>query len=260
MDIIKRRFLNPNTGVMEYYSMEVYTVAEAHELGIEPKTRLIDLEEGDWMQSEDGYVCQAIRVKTMKEKARNIYRKKIDLAWGRYWSTSAGKVTYEDRRNLKKRFQQPNPFGPGAGMTSRRLRSKGGSDMVKMYARYYYDKGWVTEDQIAAIGQACFPKEKIPAATVKTVLRHPQCKEMIKDELRQLMENEGVTPAFVINKHKEIIQSSMEHGRFEVAEKANTRLMDMLDMNPDKATQPMIGGVTFTHVLKEVEEAKVLTP
>ena len=121
--------------------------------------------------------------------------------------------------------------------------------------------GVLTAEQMDKLGKLYRPDQKNPRATFKRLLKHEKVKSMVKEELARIMSDNGLTPDSIIKTHMTIVQNALDSGQLSVAEKANAKFMDMLDMKPDKTTTQLEAEVSWGHLLDEPDEAEyVITP
>lgn len=254
MDYIRRNITDWK-GVKKQRSMPVYTKAEAEEEGVEFVPFREATEPGTWVLSDDGYVAQVMRANGPYPKQPE-HRRELILPYCRVWNT-AKELHYEAFRESgvycwhSPRRHYMYEFGRTAFKKA-----------IERYAYYYItQKGRLTQEQLDECGQLYRPKDKIPRASFMRLLKHDRAKKMVKEELRSLMEEHGITPAGVIAQQQEIIDQAKENGQLAVAEKANAKFIEMLDLMPDKVTvtEKVEGGVSFEHLLASSERQKQLS-
>lgn len=214
---------------------------------------------GDWVISDDEYIAEVIRIngpydtKSGKEWC-------LVLPYCRKWvrRSKAGKLIARDFLDTGNYTSS----SPNKTWIDQELKMSRAKRVVETYARLLMQSGGVlSTEQYEMLGSLYRPDQKIPAASVKRLLKQEKTKSMVKEELVKIMSDNGLTPDAVIKTHQKIIHDAMDNGQLSVAEKANARFMDMLDMKPDKTTTHLEAEVSWGHLLDEPDEAEyVLTP
>lgn len=150
---------------------EIYTKEEADAKGIK-YVYWKDAKEGDWCLSDDGYVGQ---VRMIREYDRGIkYRTSMGIGWVSKSKNKGGKLEYTNQT-------------PRDVRESRTFRVR---NAVKLYAMMLMYGGEIDWERIA---KALAKRNPIPKATVKRTFRGEAIQRMISEELRKLMEAEGMT-------------------------------------------------------------------
>jgi len=131
---------------------------------------------------------------------------------------------------------------------------------MKRYAYLYLtQQGVLSEDQLNEIGKEYRPKDPIPRASFLRMMKTHEAKSMLKSELKALMSEHGITPERVIHQHQEIITEARNSGQLAVAEKANSRFIEMLDLMPDKkvVSETQRLDISWDHLTLPSNEAPV---
>lgn len=215
--------------------------------------------EGTWVSSTDGYVAQVI---------------KVNGPYSRGWSSAYSVVLPYCRKWVRKGRPVKLLAAPfisggkyytsasGKGWIDQEVSKERTKRAVSAYATLMIESGGVlTAKQMDTLGRLYRPDQKNPRATFKRLLKHEKIKSMVKEELARIMSDNGLTPDSIIKTHMTIVQNALDSGQLSVAEKANAKFMDMLDMKPDKTNTQIEATVTWDHLLDEPDETEyVLTP
>lgn len=252
------RFIKESDGTKERKKWPVYTAEEATEKGIVFSPVRQDMKAGEYVLSDDGFVAEIVRVNGPYKNSKVGTKHEYILPYCRRFS----KGTSKDLNFLD--FWDVGVFCWHAPKrtSSYEVRRPNFKKAMKRFAFLYItQKGIISEEQIVEVGKVYRPDDPLPGASFKRMLKTTEAKSMLNSELKGLMEEHGVSPGIVIKQHQRIIDLAIRDGQFSVAEKANGRFMDMLDLMPNKktVTQSVQGTIGWGHLLDEEEPQKVLT-
>lgn len=241
-------------GVFGKREYVIYTEAEARELGLEVKHwRGAIAQVGDWIASDDGYVAQVVRVNgPYKWRGRDKYE--LVLPYGKTWTIGTGRrLEYEAYRAAGTYcWHAPNRW------IANELKRSAFQRAVKLYAQLLVRGGGiVTDDELMRVGMVYKPHDRRPDWSIQRILKTHEGKTVVKKELAALMAEQGVTAGHVIRQHQDIVRRALDEGQLAVAEKANARFIEMLDLMPDKQAPglSLTERVTFGHLEAHEEDA-----
>ncbi len=247
------RNITDSLGVKERRKWPVYTRVEADEQGLSYSGVRPDMKAGEYILSDDGFVAVIVRVNGPYAKGRREYI----LPYCRRWSLgTTQKLNFLD-------FLKAGVFCWHAPKRTSQYEVQKTSfkKAMKRYAFFYItQQGVISEEQMVSVGELYRPDAPAPSASFKRMLKTHEAKTMLKTELKKLMKDHGVTPEHVISQHQRIIDSALDEGQLGVAEKANSKFIDMLDLMPDKSvtTTTLEGGVSWDHILEPVSAPKIM--
>lgn len=257
-ELVRRKLRGGTKEFVVYTKEEFITIREERKQGDDKSGykhwRDVSVTVGDWVISDDDYVAEVIRIngpydtKSGKEWC-------LVLPYCRKWvrRSKAGKLLareFLDTGNY-------NSSSPNKTWIDQELKMSRAKRVVETYARLLMESGGVlSAEQYNMLGKLYRPDQKIPAASVKRLLKQEKTKSMVKEELARIMSENGLTVDAVIKTHQKIIHDAMDAGQLSVAEKANGRFMDMLDMKPDKTTTQVEAQITWDHLLDEGDDAE----
>lgn len=243
MDIITR---NLRTGRREF---RVYTKEEADELSITYKPWAEGVA-GDWVLSDDGYVAECYSFKEYRmvsKKGKIRIDKFVRLAFGAYWVNKNTKCEYGLRR-ITRDFctTRPQPWG------ERESRRKIVKHVIRLYAKMWLNN---TVD-LAKLGKIYAPKQLIPEASIKRLLRQPEIKEMVSKELRKVFQENGIDEKYVLELYKKVAGKAEEKENLSTVLRVADTLADMLRMTSEtqEQEQPRTGLLAGSVVDESVYE------
>lgn len=252
MDTIERKIKDEH-GVTARRQYVVYTQEEAQKMGIEARHwSKGPFRPGDWVLSDDGYVAAVVRVNgPYKWRGQDKYE--IVLPYAKTWSTGTRrKLLYEEYRGKGVYcWHAPRRWA------EQETKSRRFQDAVRAYCHLMIKNGgFLTDAQMMEVGQIYRPHDNHPDWAIKRVLKTYEGKAMVKKELTRLMEEHGVTAGHVIRQHQMIVERAIQENQLAVAEKANARFIEMLDLMPTKASGglSLTENITFGHLEAHAEE------
>ena len=104
---------------------------------------------------------------------------------------------------------------------------------VDLYARMLIN-GAIDWD---VLGNKYRSDQKIPAATVKRLLKQEQVQEIVNDKIVEILADKGINEAYLADKRKEVIDKSIDAGKLDTTLKAIEGFEEMLEMKPKVTKQ-----------------------
>ena len=228
------------TGSREH---RIYTKAEADALPL-AYVAWRDVRPDQWCMTDDGYVVQCLWRKPFKGNTELVT---LSIATAVVGMTKV--VEWEPRRGKR-------AFGIGLGTWAElecgRERTK---RVVRMMAKMLLQKN-VDFD---ALGVAYRQDQKIPAATVKILLRQEGVQKMVTEELEKLLEDEGITRKGVVRdaiRAKDLAEKMGDSGNMFKVVKWFGELLEVERIKPMKNQYAMGELANYAEVLDEVEGSK----
>ena len=218
-----------------WHTYTIYTEAEALEKGltIVPWRKAIP---GDWALSDDGYLGECIR----DWRSRNNTRL-ITLTYGSDWDCSKQPMLYEERAatknwsysNLTKRHQRE----------ARRTRSRNAISAYVVMLLSGQKIDWAT------LGNIYRPDVALPITYVRREFKKRAFKEMIQQELEQVLLDRGSSPRRVIEMYNEAFDKAADKDKpgvmVDVADRFS-ELWSLKDvMSPTGELPAGLGDVTI---------------
>jgi len=210
-------------------SYPIYTKTEADGRGIDYVYWKEVTDEGAWVISDDEWVCQVIRVNGPYKNSAGVESRQVVLPYCRRFTTGASRIVFEDYYG-KGDYSSPTPDG----WIDRELRSKRARRVIRFYSVLLMKKGRVPEKDLEVLGRIYRPDQKEPAATLKRLLRQKKTKKMVQEELIKLLSENDITPQYVIEGYKEVLEEAKKHGQLSVAKKTLDTFAEMVNLAPDK--------------------------
>ena len=225
--------------VYKIYSREI-----ADKIGIEYKENWREGREGDYILCDDGYVAPVIKEGVIKSKTGGYTSRWIRIPTGTFAVHSKKGITTEERasrytfngKTFAEAVMDRDYFTPGEIKFCKYYVMFGG-DRIKAYMKAYRTKSKVTADNHS-----------------KILLRTERVREMIKQEVREVLEKCGVTYEYLVEKLKNIA----EEGEKESAKlKALEMLCDIAGINEKVKTQGELEFKGFSRKALEGYESEV---
>lgn len=104
---------------------------------------------------------------------------------------------------------------------------------VDLYARMLIN-GAIDWD---VLGNKYRSDQKIPAATVKRLLKQEQVQEIVNDKIVEILAEKGINEQYLAEKRKEVIDKSIDAGKLDTTLKAIEGFEEMLEMKPKVTKQ-----------------------
>ena len=160
-----------------------------------------DGNEGDWVYTDDSYVCQILKVFTVKSPSGKKVNKCVRTVCGSYVTTR------KTRKMLGKDGVAKNIYTfSGTYDTNKDLASKKVTSRKMLFARYVA----AGMDTVKAY-KIVYPKaedEQYIKSAVHKLLQQNKVMNMIDEETRRVLEEEGVSPSYLIRRYKDIADLS----------------------------------------------------
>ena len=119
------------------------------------------------------------------------------------------------------------------GWLKQEIRSGRFKRTVDLYARMLIN-GAIDWD---VLGNKYRSDQKIPAATVKRLLKQEQVQEIVNDKIVEILASKGVKEEFLIDKRLETIELAKELQKPDIMLKGIEGFEDMLEMKPKVTKQ-----------------------
>lgn len=225
-------------GVVAEYN--VYSKGEADDLGLQYKHwREAGIME--YVITDDGYVCQLLGVWEFKN--RNIPHKVYIFPFKRILLTKAARLLFTEKPDW---------------VTSEMRRTR-----TKLVVKLFAQQLLAGQVDYELLGRIYRPDQKIPAATVKRLLRQEKIQNMVKDEVAKELKGIGVDTRFTLHTIRKAIEiAEAKQDAANMLRGADT-LVDLLDLKPDKQTNSLQWTMTSDSVKQlgeRVEDAELQLP
>lgn len=229
---------------------KVYTKEEADERDID-YVYWKEAQPGDWAITDDDYVGQCYDSKEYTgNKGRTRPFKTFTFA--RKWVSDSSDLFYEARKEKEAwAYSAPTTWDEKEARTSRVDRMA--EVMVQM----------MLSDQPIdwhKLGLAYRTDEKIPEATVKRLVKNKHIRKVIKEKLREELQDQDVNEADVISKFEEAYRVAKDKGQPNAMIRVAENYREMLDMSPDKeeSTQELEYNISTEELLDDEERQEEL--
>jgi hypothetical protein len=88
------------------------------------------------------------------------------------------------------------------------------------------------------LGRVYRPDQKRPDWTVKRLLKEARIKDMVRDEMAEIVRLKGISPELVIREYERLRKRAKVAGDLKIQKRILDKYADLLDMKPDKETKP----------------------
>ena len=158
--------------------------------------------EGDWVFTDDGYICQLLKKSKIAYAAKTKERTMVRTVCGSFI------VEQESHEILGENGVAENIYTFSGNYNAKYSLSKDRKMNSRefMFARYIASG----EDAISAYKKAYPMAEDKSYIKKKTniLLKKEEIRKMVKDEIKKILSEEGVTPEWIIGKYRDIAELS----------------------------------------------------
>ena len=180
-------------------SLEEYK-AFGNDLDIKKSWRVCN--EGDWVYTDDGYICQILKKSSVSHPGYKTPRTMIRTVCGSFiCEQKSHKILGEDGV-----VENIYTFSGNYKATYSRSKDRRLNNREFLFARYVASG----EDTISAY-QKAYPKA-VNKDYIKNksniLLQKEEIRTMVKEEIRKILEEEGVTPEWIIGRYRDIADLS----------------------------------------------------
>ena len=171
---------------------------------------------GQYVLTDDGFVTECVKLKPMKNKQGGAVH--CVLATGNYalvnshWSKL--KLKKDNRAWVKQKMS--------------RAHVKAALDI---YVSRLFTGQAINYDEL---GRMIHPKARIPRANFKVLVRQPEVKKYVREELEKRFTDSGFTIETVLEEFTVLLQMSKDNKSMEVLRDTVFKMAEMLEMVPDK--------------------------
>jgi len=196
-----------------------------------------DCKEGDWGLSDDGYVAECI--------ARNTYASGIEMVfpYGKQWVTKTSKLEFLPHYETKS-------YGSVSKKSymDQELQRTRTTNVLDAYITYIM--AGKTPD-FEKLGQMYRPDHEKPIWSVKRLLKTKGMKQMIKDKMKEVLNERGIDEGFVLDTIKDAIDVAKVKEDSGNMIRAAKELGDFLDMKPKTKTATESIEMDITHQIQD---------
>ena len=157
--------------------------------------------EGDWVYTDDLYICQILRIFYITVPSTGKKKKCIRTVCGSFV------VGQENVKMLGEHGVAENIYTFSGNYDSiNEIRSKKTSSKKMLFAQYVA-AGMDTSQAYSIVYPKAKDKQYIKTAANK-LLQQKKVMEMVKEEIKDILNSEGVTPEYIIQRYKDIADIS----------------------------------------------------
>ena len=158
-------------------------------------------DEGDWVYTDDGYICQILKKSKVNHPNYKTPRTMIRTVCGSFiCEQKSHKILGEDGV-----VENIYTFS-GNYDSINEIRSKKTSSKKMLFAQYVA-AGMDTSQAYSIVYPKAKDKQYIKTAANK-LLQQKKVMEMVKQEIKDILNSEGVTPEYIIQRYKDIADIS----------------------------------------------------
>ena len=185
---------------VEHYLYDDIREFNAFRPGEEVKCDWREGNEGDWITTDDNFVCQILKIFTVKSPSGKKVNKCVRTVCGSFVTTRKKQMLGED--GVAKNIYTFS----GTYDTNKDLAKKKVTSRKMLFARYVA----AGMDTVKAY-KIVYPKaedEQYIKSAVHKLLQQNKVISMIDEETRRVLEEEGVSPSYLIRRYKDIADLS----------------------------------------------------
>jgi hypothetical protein len=221
-DILRRKYLGEFT---------IYTQEEADKEGIDYKP-WHEAQEQMYAISDDGYVAKVRNISTYPKKY--ITGVEVKLPYGSFWyeikngeKRIATVCSYLERR-AKRAYSIASAKSFGERMiSSERMRK-----MMRIAASMLVKNGEIDYEYL---GQMFFKKHRLPAISVKMVLKKKESQEYLMEQTEKQLAKWGIDDEYIIQKcFKRAVEIAEANGDADILLRVGKELATLKNMYPSK--------------------------
>ena len=207
---------------------------------------------GDWVESDDGWVVECLKVYSSTDKEL------MKFSCGRMFRVGKQKFMVEKRvKNRAWNVTNDEKTWRDVEIGRKRVHAT-----VAMYVNMLISGkkiDWVL------LGNVYRPEQREPILTVKRLIRMKEIQEMVKEEIKKIMEERGMGVEYTLGIVQQAIAIAREKRDASNMLRGAESLIELNEMRPERVQQRSF-GFEFTgqlsdgmdKAIKELEEAKVV--
>lgn len=199
---------------------KIYTKEEADDQGID-YVHWKDAEIGDWAITDDDYVMECEQIYETDGKSSQII-----LTGGRAWDSKHGEILFEPNHEMEiYTMNRPQHWSEAE---ARRTTTK---NAMKVLAASLVTTGKPDYETAAHVYRQ---DEEIPVATLKRLLKQERIQKVLREELRKIYEEKGMTESSVVDDIMWAVEQAKEKKDLSNLNRVLETKIDLLDMKPGK--------------------------
>lgn len=195
---------------------------------------------GEWALTDDQFVAECLKRKTYHRRGRPVDF--VMLSFAARWDTPSTRFTFQDHYDT----------GVFGYVTSPRswIEREAGKTRTKVMVREYVRMVLARDVDYTKLGLIYRKDQRIPAASVRRILKQETIKQMVSQEMEAKLKEAGIDVNYVFDLYKKAVMVAEEEGDAASIVKVAQDLAEILDVKPKKAT---ITRVLTGQVTKEIE-------
>ena len=203
-------------------NFSIYTKEEADKKAVKYKY-WSECNAGDFGISDDGYVGECL--------SRSKYRTGtfIKMSYGANWKNKSAKIDFEKNHFLNT-YSMSNP----AHWLDKEVKTRRFNNTMSAYvAQLMSDK----QVDWKILGNIYRPDQQEPAITVRRLFKEEKVKTMVKEELKKVLTEKGISASYVLDTILEAIDIAKLKQDPSNMLKGSSELSEYLQMKPEKNIQ-----------------------
>lgn len=181
---------------------EIYTQEEADNRGIDYVYWKDATEEGQYVITDDNYVCEVRKIYESKKGDRQIV-----LSGGRCWDNDSAEINYEAYKEVGNfQFNKPQTY------MQREIKNFRSDFIIRFYARLraqgvkHNDMPW------DHMGRMYRPDTPAPVVTVKKLFRSKETMKEVSKQVAEIMDEKGLTEENLLDKYMDLLEMAKDEG------------------------------------------------
>ena len=185
---------------VEHYLYDDIKEFKAFRPGFDIKESWRDGNEGDWVVTDDNYVCQILKVFTVKSPSGKKVNKCVRTVCGSFVTTRKKQMLGENgvAKNI---YTFSGTYDTNIDLAKKKVTSR------KMLFAKYVAAGMDTVKAYKIVYPKAEDEQYIKSAVHK-LLQQNKVMNMIDEEVKRVLEDEGVSPSYIIRRYKDIADLS----------------------------------------------------
>ena len=205
-------------------------------------------QQGDWTLTDDGYVCQILKRGKIHEKALNIYHDYVRTVCGTFV------IQKKNVKMLGNEGIAENIYAFSGNFKAKNTYQKENKMKNKefLFARYVA-QGIDANEAYKKVYPNAKESQYIKNRT-SSLLNKESIRTMVKEEIKKVLEEESVTPGWLVGKYRDIIDIGERDSDKLRALDALSKISGLFDTEQQKSEQVTIWSGFSPEQLKEVKK------
>lgn len=191
----------------------VYTTDEAKAKGVRWLTDWRDCEQGDWIRTDDGWVCQVLGINKYLDRRRTNVHGKGKPIYTKFLTLPFGRTT-----NWAKKFELREIIQGQGGLSNKSKAARFAESFRGRLFVMYYCASILSTGKIDYIVLGRIVRQGSRTdLNAKIFLRSPIIKKKIEETMSKMLKDKGITHESVLEDYKVIKEKALKDGKYKEA-------------------------------------------